>query len=737
MKKSLLLYLSFSLLLLATSWQYGYGQTYYDLSTGNYTQDWTNTTLITTNDNWSGVQSIIGYLGDGDAGSPTAVDPQTVLMPLTTIDVIANQSNPNTLTAGGVAEFEITDPVIAFQGSGTADYPNLIIFLNSTNRSNIRVQYDLRDVDGATDNAVQPVALQYRLGTAGNFTNVPAGYVADASTGPSLATMVTHVDVTLPTNCNSQPELQIRILTTNASGSDEWIGVDNIAISSIADVTAPIPTFDPTNGATDIIITATPIITFNEPVRKTDGNALENSDLGGLVTFRKTNSGGDPVPFSATIDATKKVITVTPTSSLENSQLYYLAMGAVEDASGNESTASNITFTTIAAATPTVTLTYPVGGETFYAGDAMNFTWTSANISNVKIQAWVISQSRTWDWYSVTESTPAATGSYNFTVPADLTYGTQYKIKISDASNSTVYSESGIFTCIPVLTSLTELRTRCIANDIVKLSSEATVTYIRTANRNQKFIQDAGAGLLIDDASAVLTTVLAVGDNIKNLEGKLGDFNGQFQIVPTKSSVVIASSGNTVTIPSMTLSEFLTNFNSIESMLVKVTNVTFVDANGTNTFAANTGYNITDGTNTAKFFTFKAGEVDDIIGKVIPSGTFNITGLVQEYTPSTPSTEISSRSWADLESVTVGIEKLSSDKDVKLYPVPSSSVLNISNVKNLRSIEILDATGKVVKTITTGTDELIQVPVDGLINGMYMIRFNTATGRMVKKFVKS
>ena len=418
-----------------------------------------------------------------------------------------------------------------------------------------------------------------------------------------------------------------------------------------------------------------------------------------------------------------------------NGQLYYIAVGPVKDGSGFTSSTQSSTFTTISAATPTVTLTYPVGGETFYAGDATVFTWTSANITNLKIQVWATGVTRTWDWITIIESTPAAAGSFNFTVPSDLTYGTQYKIKISDVSNpATVYSESAAFTCIPVLTSLTELKARCIANDIVKLSSEATVTFIRTANRNQKFIQDAGAGLLIDDASAVLTTPLVVGDNIKNLEGKLGEYSGQFQIVPTKSTVIVASSGNTVTIPAMTLAEFIANFNSIESMLVKVTGVHFPAADGSATFVAAKSYDLTDGTNTIKLFTFKAGEIDDILGKVIPTGNYNVTGLVQEFTPDL---ELSPRIWADLESVTVGIEKLSSDKDIKLYPVPASSVLNISNIRNLRSIEILDAAGKVVKTITTGTDELIQVPVDGLSNGMYMIRLNTSTGRMVKKFVKS
>ncbi len=194
-------------------------------------QDWTNTSQITVDDNWSGVPGITGYRGDGLA-SATGVNPQTILgegAPV--VDVNANLTNPNTFITGGVAEFELTNPVVALQGSGTAQAPNLVISVNTTAWTDIHVSYNLRDIDGSADNAVQPVALQYRVGTSGNFTNVPAGFVADASTGPNLATLVTPVSVTLPADANNQPVLQIRIITTNAVGNDEWIGVDDISIA--------------------------------------------------------------------------------------------------------------------------------------------------------------------------------------------------------------------------------------------------------------------------------------------------------------------------------------------------------------------------------------------------------------------------------------------------------------------------------------------------------------------------
>jgi predicted extracellular nuclease len=204
-----------------------------------FTQNWTNTGLITVNNDWSGVPGIIGYRGDdfgtGVTTSTTGVDPQTVTADLsgTPVNVIANQSD-TTLNTGALAEFDgLANPTVAFQGSGTADAPNLVITINTTGQSNVNVAYNLRDIDGSnTDNAVQPVALQYRVGSSGPYTNVPAGFVADATTGPNLATLVTPVSVTLPAAVNNQPLVQVRIITTNAVSNDEWVGIDDINITS-------------------------------------------------------------------------------------------------------------------------------------------------------------------------------------------------------------------------------------------------------------------------------------------------------------------------------------------------------------------------------------------------------------------------------------------------------------------------------------------------------------------------
>ncbi|HOO99286.1 MAG TPA: DUF5689 domain-containing protein [Bacteroidales bacterium] len=538
------------------------------------------------------------------------------------------------------------------------------------------------------------------------------------------------VDLTSIEAINNAATVYLKLTVTGATSSSGNNRIDNLFI--IEDSQAPIPDFDPENEATDVAIGVIPTVTYNEAIRKTDGNALENSDLASLVTFKKTDASGDNVPFSATIDDSKKVITITPSASLDNSQLYYLAVGAVEDLSGNETTGSNITFTTVSASAATITLTAPAGGETYYAGQNVDITWTSANVDNVKIEAWVVDSDRTYKWETLVETMPAASGLLNFIIPGDALYGTQYQIRISDASNAAVNSVSGDFTLIAVATSLTDLKNRCIINDIVKISSEVTVTFLRSsANRNQKYIQDSGAGLLIDDASAILTTPLAVGDNIQNLEGKLGYYNGMNQIVPTKTTVSVASSGNTPVVTSVTIAEITASFDPYEARLVKLVNVNFPIADGSATFGSEKTYDLTDGVNTIKFFTFEAPE-SDIVGSIIPMGNYDVTGLAMRYNTTV---EIASRTLNDL-SVVTGIENALQRDDIKVYPVPASSLLNLSNVPGLRSVEVLDIAGKVIKTINTSSDEVVGIPVSGLTRGTYILKINTTEGTLVRRFVK-
>ena len=207
-----------------------------------FAQGWSDTGLISRDDDWSGVPGAVGHRGDGLTSVPGA-DPRLVVVDGsgTPVDVNANETDPRAVgLAAGVTEFELQDPVVALQGSATAAAPHLVVSLDTRGRSGVTVRYRLRDIDASSNaNAVQAVALQYRVGADGDFAAVPGGFVADATTGPGTATLETPVSAVLPAAADDQPLVQVRILTTDAVGQDEWVGVDDIEVVASGAVCRP------------------------------------------------------------------------------------------------------------------------------------------------------------------------------------------------------------------------------------------------------------------------------------------------------------------------------------------------------------------------------------------------------------------------------------------------------------------------------------------------------------------
>ena len=288
-----------------------------------FTQNWTNIDLITALNDWSGVPGIIGHRGDGMTGA-TGVDPQTVLADGsgTLVNVLANQTTPNTIATGGVAEFHLENPVVALQGSGTARAPHLVFTLDTTGFATVTVAYLLRDVDASADNSVQPIALQYRVGSSGSFTNVPSAFVPDASAGPS-ATLETPVTAVLPAAAGNQSLVQVRVITTDAVGSDEWIGIDDISVTGSNDPgdTAPaVQSTSPLDGATGVAGDTDITVTFNEAVTVATGGFGVSC---GIVGSQPVTVSGGPTtftlsPLSPLPAASTCTVTVTATAVSDN-----------------------------------------------------------------------------------------------------------------------------------------------------------------------------------------------------------------------------------------------------------------------------------------------------------------------------------------------------------------------------------------------------------------------------------
>lgn len=278
-----------------------------------FSQDWSNTGLITADDDWSGVPGITGYKDDL-SGSTGGVDPRTIVAPGVTEDVNTDETNPDTFNTGGVTEFEIANPVVALSGSGTADAPHIVLTLNTTGVASVRIRYNLRDIDASSaDNSVQQFALQYRIGTTGDFTDVPEGYVADATTGPSEATLVTPVNVVLPAAVGNQPVVQIRIMTTNAVGNDERVGIDDIQVTDATTSPTATGAADPTSATRGTAVTLTATVTPGEAPTSTGITVTcDLTGIGGSATQALSDdgtTGGDTTAddniftFATTVDA--------------------------------------------------------------------------------------------------------------------------------------------------------------------------------------------------------------------------------------------------------------------------------------------------------------------------------------------------------------------------------------------------------------------------------------------------
>lgn len=81
----------------------------------------------------------------------------------------------------------------------------------------------------------------------------------------------------------------------------------------------------------------------------------------------------------------------------------------------------------------------PNGGESWCLGSTQNITWTSSFVQEVEIS---FSSDGGNSWLTLASNIPAQQGSWVWNIPNNLQAGSQYKIKISDVTDSTLFDES-------------------------------------------------------------------------------------------------------------------------------------------------------------------------------------------------------------------------------------------------------------------------------------------------------
>ena len=353
--------------------------------------------------------------------------------------------------------------------------------------------------------------------------------------------------VQLPEECENQEVLYLRWVertlisinggTVASTGTNR---IDDIVITGEpgADF-PPIATFIPANGAVNVPINVQPTISFDKPIRNIDDSEITNENVANLIEF---TDGEDPVAITATINAAKTIITITPDELLLKGITYTLTLSPVEGENDNATLEQSISFTTVlpgniatlatftlggenaldlvgvvvddpdvddgatlyvddfanfigidvvptdANANVTITinddlideadyetqafadgdvvvatvvaedgiatmyykvtvviddreleLTYPTGGEIFYAGDDLTITWTSANIANVNLWAYD-AENESLHLLNEEGPIPAANGSYDMTIENGVQG--DFFIRITDAIDPTFYDQT-------------------------------------------------------------------------------------------------------------------------------------------------------------------------------------------------------------------------------------------------------------------------------------------------------
>jgi hypothetical protein len=198
--------------------------------------------------------------------------------------------------------------------------------------------------------------------------------------------------------------------------------------------------------------------------------------------------------------------------------------------------------------TPALQVTAPNGGESWAGGGTQNITWTSASVSNVKLE-YSLDNGSTWT--VIASSVSASTGSYAWSVPNSAS--TSARVRATDAQNGTPSDTSD-----NAFTITTASPARVIINEIL-----ANEPGTNTASEFVELVNVGGqsisiGGWTISDASGLRHTFaagtsLAAGKAIVVYGGSSGIPSGSTNAVAASPGTLgLGNSGDTVTVKSGT-----------------------------------------------------------------------------------------------------------------------------------------------------------------------------------------
>jgi len=230
-------------------------------------------------------------------------------------------------------------------------------------------------------------------------------------------------------------------------------------------------------------------------------------------------------------------------------------------------------------------------------------------------------------YYTTDGSDPMLTSAI-YSTPFAVSTATTVKALAVAPGLDPSYIATAVYTFPVVLQSVSDLRAAPADNTtIYVLNAECYLSFKQTF-RNQKYFQDDQAGFLVDDQAGIITTPLNVGDGVEGLVGKLSEYGGMLQFIPTSNTFDVTSTENPIIPVQITYTDLLDNFDLYESRVVKVMNVNFNEATGN--FANGIVYPSYDDNDD---FPIRTTFYDvDYIGSPVPTSPRHISGIPNSRT---------------------------------------------------------------------------------------------------------
>ncbi|MEM6684447.1 MAG: T9SS type A sorting domain-containing protein [Bacteroidota bacterium] len=371
------------------------------------------------------------------------------------------------------------------------------------------------------------------------------------------------------------------------------------------------------------------------------------------------------------------------------------------------------------ATTPSLSIVTPADGTTFDPGTtSVDLTFSTQNV-NLAMPGTFVNVTVNMGATDVDVTSPYAIPTMD-----GATY--DVTVELYDA-NVVVDTKMVSFSVADVIqvNNLSELRAGNIG-DFYEVNGEVFISYVVTDNtRNQKYIQDSGAGILIDDTAGTLSAPLNAGDGIIGLQGRLTSFFGVLQLVPTANVPGASSNGNTLSPLLISANELITNGETYESRLIRLSNVEFSDMG---TFADGGNYDVTTAGGTDMTVCRTQFGDEDLIGTMIPTVPVDIIGLGGEFNGTY---QVLPRFASDITTV-LNNEEFNATT-FKMFPNPTNgtSVTITSEFNTTKDVQVYSILGKqVINTKITNT-----LNVADLQSGIYIVKITEDGKSATKKLV--